>query len=100
MRQLYIQVKSKQRRLITSPRGAKIAAPNLMSALSAEMQTLLQRSAFISVITQPRPTADNRYDNRLAKKLPFADSLSVSISRPGGFPKKRLYSRLNWLGLS
>ena len=41
-----------------------------------------------------------RYDNRLAKKLPFADAFSVSISRPGGFPKKRLYSRLNWLGLS
>ena len=48
----------------------------------------------------PQPTADGRYDNRLAKKLPFADAFSVSISRPGGFPKKRLYSRLNWLGLS
>ena len=50
--------------------------------------------------SQIGPTADGRYDNRLAKKLPLAAALSVSMSRPGGFPKKRLYSRLNWLGLS
>jgi hypothetical protein len=51
---------------------------------------------------------DGRYDNQLAEKLPFAfhssgnmsyAAFSVCISRPGGFPKKRLYSRLNWPGL-
>ena len=43
-------------------------------------------------IRPPEVTSSRFHDHR--------DARNACTSRIGGFPKKRLYSRLNWLGLS